>query len=203
MFCDGRPNWVLVPARAHLVAGRVAQRQHRGQPPLLLAQRAQRRRQPLGSGAGDERVRARLEGLGARTKAAVALGCRSPPASHGGRHGTAAPQECHGAALSRCHEEGGKRAAARAARCAGPTEACFRDPRCSAGDDPFGGLGCNAGGVAWDCRFCDAAGAGAKAELLLLLLLPLRPFPSLSLVSDSSVLSGASSPVSIGGAGPA
>lgn len=41
--------------------------------------------------------------------------------------------------------------------CAGPNETCFRDTRCSSGDDPHGGLGCNAGGVAWDCRFCGFA----------------------------------------------
>lgn len=38
--------------------------------------------------------------------------------------------------------------------CAGPNEPCFRDPTCS--DDPprDGGLGCNAGGLGANCRFC-------------------------------------------------
>ena len=39
--------------------------------------------------------------------------------------------------------------------CAGPTEPCYHDARCSdAGTDPHGGLGCNAGGVDQNCRFC-------------------------------------------------
>lgn len=58
-------------------------------------------------------------------------------------------------------------------RCAGTTETCFHDPRCSSGEDPFGGLGCNAGGVAWDCRFCGFGGftkitcPGAEVEVSL------------------------------------
>jgi len=44
-----------------------------------------------------------------------------------------------------------------AAVCAGPNEPCFLDERCSsAATDPFGGLGCGAGG--WErCRFCGFA----------------------------------------------
>ena len=41
--------------------------------------------------------------------------------------------------------------------CAGPTEYCYHDPRCTGGSatpDPHGGLGCNAGGVHPECRFC-------------------------------------------------
>jgi hypothetical protein len=38
--------------------------------------------------------------------------------------------------------------------CAGPSEPCYYDTRCS-GPDPYGGLGCNAGGVGQNCRFCD------------------------------------------------
>ena len=38
--------------------------------------------------------------------------------------------------------------------CAGPSELCFHDPRCSSGDDPFDGLGCNAGNGDKNCRFC-------------------------------------------------
>jgi len=59
------------------------------------------------------------------------------------------------------------------ASCAGPTETCFEDTRCSGvdGPDPFGGLGCNAGGVAWNCRFCGFGGfnditcPGAEVEI--------------------------------------
>ena len=41
------------------------------------------------------------------------------------------------------------------ASCAGPNEMCFRDPAClgNVATDPFGGLGCNAGGYQ-ACRFC-------------------------------------------------
>lgn len=41
------------------------------------------------------------------------------------------------------------------AACAGPDEPCYRDERCSPTytDDPFGGLGCGAGGHGL-CRFC-------------------------------------------------
>ena len=46
--------------------------------------------------------------------------------------------------------------------CGEPGELCYFDPTCS--DDTsvvyFGGLGCNAGGAAWNCRFCGFTSAG-------------------------------------------
>jgi len=42
-----------------------------------------------------------------------------------------------------------------AATCTGnPDETCFYDPTCSDTPPAQGGLGCNAGGVGQDCRFC-------------------------------------------------
>merc|ERR1719382_1626758 len=42
--------------------------------------------------------------------------------------------------------------------CGNPSLKCFYDPSCSTS----GGVGCNAGGVGQDCRFCDTSG-GAPA----------------------------------------
>lgn len=42
---------------------------------------------------------------------------------------------------------------------------CFYDERCSAEVDEFGGLGCNAGGVAWNCRFCGDGGDGPYSAI--------------------------------------
>jgi len=66
------------------------------------------------------------------------------------------------------------------ATCAGPSEPCYWEPLCETPwYDPHSGLGCNAGGVAWNCRFCGfgpfpdcpeeasaavAAGAGAGTD---------------------------------------
>ena len=46
--------------------------------------------------------------------------------------------------------------------CGGPGELCFYDPSCSDASSPvyFGGLGCNAGGAAWNCRYCGFTTAG-------------------------------------------
>ena len=38
--------------------------------------------------------------------------------------------------------------------CAGPREPCFFDPECMSPNDALGGLGCNAGGMGLQCRFC-------------------------------------------------
>ena len=53
-----------------------------------------------------------------------------------------------------------------AAVCAGPSEPCFYDARCLAcEDDPFGCLGCNAGGKGMACRFCDFGNFGSEGVL--------------------------------------
>ena len=51
------------------------------------------------------------------------------------------------------------------ATCTGNSEElCYHDPRCAYPDtDPYGGLGCNAGGVKSTCRFC---GFGIFAEVI-------------------------------------
>mmetsp|Transcript_70923 Transcript_70923/g.221278 ORF Transcript_70923/g.221278 Transcript_70923/m.221278 type:complete len:147 (-) Transcript_70923:243-683(-) len=41
-----------------------------------------------------------------------------------------------------------------AAVCASPDEPCYLDPQCSELPPGLEGLGCNAGGVGQDCRFC-------------------------------------------------
>ena len=55
--------------------------------------------------------------------------------------------------------------AAPAATCAGPDELCYYDATCSdpASGQYHGGLGCNAGGVNWNCRFCGFSSAGGVA----------------------------------------
>ena len=49
--------------------------------------------------------------------------------------------------------------------CGNPGELCYYDPSCSndASDVYFGGLGCNAGGAARNCRFCGFTSASGAA----------------------------------------
>ena len=45
--------------------------------------------------------------------------------------------------------------------CGQPDQPCFLDNRCSTTDDPYAGLGCNAGGKGINCRYCGFGGYAA------------------------------------------
>ena len=62
-------------------------------------------------------------------------------------------------------------------------ELCYWDSRCGSGDDPFGGLGCFAGGTALKCRFCGFA------QFASIECPTVSPSEDLSLVPASAALS--------------
>ncbi|CAK0845713.1 unnamed protein product [Prorocentrum cordatum] len=73
---------------------------------------------------------------------------------------TAAPTSAPTPALLPCQEGPGRVTTS----CAGPSQKCFFDPSCSTA----GGVGCNAGGVGLNCRFCDTGGGAPACPASLL-----------------------------------